>query len=316
MLTKTFRLQPRKRHYFLFFVSLFFFVQCPFSIFSCFLFSFSKIKETKIKSAHFFRKPFLTPWQTAKKTFAPLHTICLFAIPQKHDTIGEKQAKKTWTDFCLNLGQIFDSKKAKSWTDVVSWESPKPLRQAISWYKKPRSQAQLCLICDIKWGALARRCRLTKHVDDHLHRELKAAFSLEIVRYLYSASWSSQDVALNDKRQLFLNIVNGPVFSGTQVHTVWLLTPIEIDGPDASASEHVDEHTRATLEQYQLEWAAHHEAFCLALERLTLADVLSYMMHLVRPGGHRRESYAFQCSSSRVVTFEAQEVQLTRIKMA
>ena len=92
---------PQKHNFLLFFIKIF-------SHF--FSFVLSNIKGQK-------QKLFLTPQQPAKTKFAPLFVI--FKMPPKHYTIGGggKTSKKSCTDFRLNLGQIFDAKKAKSWTD-------------------------------------------------------------------------------------------------------------------------------------------------------------------------------------------------------
>ena len=81
-----------------------FFWNFLFPFFHVFSFSFSNIKKTKTKSAHFFSKTlFLTPWQTAKKLFSHPYTLFVFfKIPKKHYKTGEKQAKK-------NLGPSFDA---------------------------------------------------------------------------------------------------------------------------------------------------------------------------------------------------------------
>ena len=91
-----------------------FFFQC----FHVFSFSFSNIKETKTKSAHFFSKTlFLTPWQTAKKLFSHPYTLFVFfKIPKKHYKTGENKQKKIldqvltqpWTKFWLKKPQILD----------------------------------------------------------------------------------------------------------------------------------------------------------------------------------------------------------------
>ena len=67
----------------------------------------------------FVRKPFLTPWETAQKIFSHPYTLFVFFVydTPKHYKIGENKQKKSWTDFQLNLGQIFSSRNAKSWTD-------------------------------------------------------------------------------------------------------------------------------------------------------------------------------------------------------
>ena len=75
-----------------------------FHVFHMFSFSFSNIKKTKTKSAHFFSKTlFLTPWQTAKNYFrTPTHYLCFFKITKKHYKIGKKPSKQ-------NLGPSFDA---------------------------------------------------------------------------------------------------------------------------------------------------------------------------------------------------------------
>ena len=82
--------------------------------FHVFCFSFSNIKKTKTKSAHFFfffENPFFdTLTNCQKNIFAPLHTICVFKIPQKHYKTGENKQKISWTKFWRNLGPSFDSK--------------------------------------------------------------------------------------------------------------------------------------------------------------------------------------------------------------
>ena len=95
-----------------------FFWNCLFPFFSCFLFSFSNIKKTKTKSAHFFSKTlFLTPWQTAKKLFSHPYTLFVFfKIPKKHYKTGEKQAKKILDQVLTQPWPSFDSKNPKSWT--------------------------------------------------------------------------------------------------------------------------------------------------------------------------------------------------------
>ena len=70
-----------QKHYFWGGGGIFFFEIFVFHFFHIFSFSFSNIKKTKTKSAHFFfENPFLTPRQTAKTIFAPLHTICVFCF--------------------------------------------------------------------------------------------------------------------------------------------------------------------------------------------------------------------------------------------
>ena len=79
----------------------------------------SNMKKTKTPNAQFLLETlFLTPRQLAKKYFrTPTHYLC-FLDHQKDNKIGEKRRKtKSWTDFRRNLGQIFNSKKGKSWTN-------------------------------------------------------------------------------------------------------------------------------------------------------------------------------------------------------
>ena len=66
----------------------------------------------------FFRTPFFWhPDKLPKNICEALHTICVFfKTPKKHNKTG-KTSKQSWTDFQVNLGQIFSSRNAKSWTD-------------------------------------------------------------------------------------------------------------------------------------------------------------------------------------------------------
>ena len=97
---KHFSSQPPKKHYFsgLFFEIFFF------HFFHVFSFSFSNIKKTKTKSAHFFfENPFFDTLTNCQKIFSHTYTLFVFfKIPKKHYKTGEKQAKK-------NLGPSFDA---------------------------------------------------------------------------------------------------------------------------------------------------------------------------------------------------------------
>ena len=106
--------QPPKKHYF----SRFFFEIFPFHVFHVLSFSFSNMKKTKTKSAHFFSKTlFLTPWQTAKKLFSHPYTLFVsFKIPPKHYQTGEKQAKKILDQVLTQPWTKFWLKNPKSWT--------------------------------------------------------------------------------------------------------------------------------------------------------------------------------------------------------
>ena len=88
-----------------------------FHVFHVLSFSFSNMKKTKTKSAHFFSKTlFLTPWQTAKKLFSHPYTLFVFfKIPKKHYKTGEKQANK-------NLGPGFDA----TLDQVLTQRTPNP----------------------------------------------------------------------------------------------------------------------------------------------------------------------------------------------
>ena len=89
-----------------------------FHFFHVFSFSFSNIKKTKTKSAHFFSKTlFLTPWQTAKKYFrTPTHYLCFLRYPKNTIKLGKNKQKKIldhiltqpWTTFWLKKPQILD----------------------------------------------------------------------------------------------------------------------------------------------------------------------------------------------------------------
>ena len=96
------------------------FLKFSFSLFfQIFLFTFSNIKKTKTKSAHFFsRTLFLTTWQIAKKIFSHPYTLfVILNIPKKHYKIGKKNKQKNildqvltqpWTKFWLKKPQILD----------------------------------------------------------------------------------------------------------------------------------------------------------------------------------------------------------------
>ena len=90
-----------------------------FSIFFILSFYFSNqhTKDKNKKCTFFFENPFWHPDKLPKDSFAPLHTIFVFKTPPKHYKLGEKQAKKSWTYFRRNLGQIFDARNGKSWTN-------------------------------------------------------------------------------------------------------------------------------------------------------------------------------------------------------
>ena len=111
---KPFSSQPPKNTIFHFFLRIFFF-----HVFHIVLFTFSNIKKTKTKSAHFFLKTlFWHPDKLPKIYFrTPTHYLC-FSRPAKN-TIkqGKTNKKKSWTDFQRNLGRIFNSETPKSWTD-------------------------------------------------------------------------------------------------------------------------------------------------------------------------------------------------------
>ena len=89
-----------------------------FQLFRIFLFTFSNIKTTKIKSAHFFRKPFFWhPDKLPKKYFRTPYTLfVILNIPIKHYKSGEnKQTSildqvltQPWTKFWLKKPQILD----------------------------------------------------------------------------------------------------------------------------------------------------------------------------------------------------------------
>ena len=90
-----------------------------FHVFHVLSFSFSTMKKTKTKSAHFFSKTlFLTPWQTAKKLFSHPYTLFVFFLRYPKNTIkmGKNKQKKIldqvltqpWTRFWLKKPQILD----------------------------------------------------------------------------------------------------------------------------------------------------------------------------------------------------------------
>ena len=91
--------------------TIFNFFEIVLSIFHLFSFALPNIKKTKTKR-YVFWSPFFDSSTTCKKiVFAPLHTICVFRYPQNTVQLGNNKQNKSWTDFWLNLGQIFDPKR-------------------------------------------------------------------------------------------------------------------------------------------------------------------------------------------------------------
>ena len=96
----------------------FFFWNFRFPFFHVFSFSFSNIKKTKTKSAHFFSKTlFLTTWQIAQKIFSHPYTLFVFLrYPKNTIKLGKNKQKKIldqvltqpWTKFWLKKPQILD----------------------------------------------------------------------------------------------------------------------------------------------------------------------------------------------------------------
>ena len=95
-----------------------FFWNCLFPFFHVFSFSFSNIKKTKTKSAHFFSKTLF--WhldKLPKKYFrTPTHYLCFLRYPRNTIKLGKNKQKKIldhiltqpWTTFCLKKTQILD----------------------------------------------------------------------------------------------------------------------------------------------------------------------------------------------------------------
>ena len=91
--------QPPQKHYFPFFWD----VPFPFFIF---LFLFLQPKKDKNKK-YIISKPFLTPRQPARK-IAPLHTVCVFKIPQNTIKLGKTSKTNLGPSFDATLDQILD----------------------------------------------------------------------------------------------------------------------------------------------------------------------------------------------------------------
>ena len=129
-----------------------FFLKFSFSIFCHIVLStFSNIKKTKTKSAHFFVwKPFFWhPDKLQKKYFRTRKHYLWFSRPPKTlSNWGGKQAKKKILDrFRCSLGQIFDASNGKSWTDFrcysiyiyIERDHPHPNKNEGSFFTYSRS---------------------------------------------------------------------------------------------------------------------------------------------------------------------------------
>ena len=96
------------------------FFKASFLFFHIASFGLSNIKKTKRKMHFFSEKPFFYTLTNCQKKICsrPYTLFVLLRHPKKTTKLGKKQTqKKSWTDFQLNLGQIFSSRNAKSWTD-------------------------------------------------------------------------------------------------------------------------------------------------------------------------------------------------------
>ena len=85
------------------------FFEILFFLFFIFLFTFSNIKETKTKSAHFFsRTLFLTTWQIAKNIFSHPYTLfVILNIPQNTIKLGKTSKKSLGPSFDATLDQVW-----------------------------------------------------------------------------------------------------------------------------------------------------------------------------------------------------------------
>ena len=105
---------------------------CPFPFFH--LFSFIQHKKDKNKKCTFFRKHFLTPWETAKKYFrTPTHYLCFLRHPQHTMKLGENRQKSLWQIFDATLDRfstlqhiyIYARGKVKSWSKICLYKLKK-----------------------------------------------------------------------------------------------------------------------------------------------------------------------------------------------
>ena len=121
--------QPPQKHYF----SVFFFLKFSFSMFFIFsLFSFSNIKKTKTKSAHFFSKTlFWHPDKLPKIIFAPYTLFVFFRQPKNTIKLGENKQNKILDQVLTQPWTKFDSKKPKSWTKFWIYSRKNPVKPSI-----------------------------------------------------------------------------------------------------------------------------------------------------------------------------------------
>ena len=110
---KNFFTTTQKTLFFLFFFEIFLF-----HVFHVLSFSFSNMKKTKTKSAHFFSKTLFWHLDKLPKNYfrTPTHYLCFLRYPKNTIKLGKNKQKKIldqvltqpWTRFWLKKRQILD----------------------------------------------------------------------------------------------------------------------------------------------------------------------------------------------------------------
>ena len=142
-------------------------------------------------------------------------------------------------------------------------------------------------------------CRLTSHMTDDDYSESKQLLA-PCLSWVLRAPCLSTDLAFQDKRQLLVHIQNGPAFAvssyllslGCEEYKNTLPKPF---------LDYIDTTSRDKLFAYCNEWAQDALTATALLRELTVADCLTYLQNLIRPGGSE-DAYALQCAQLRMVT--------------
>ena len=178
--------QPPKKHYF-----LGFFWNFPFPCFSyCPFYLFQHKKDKNKKCTFFFENPFLTPWQTAKKSFSHPYTLFVFFRPAKNTIKLGKNKQKTildgfstqpWTDFQLKNPQILDGFSTLQHIYVWHFDSRSGRDENDSFFHTLRNMQYPIAFSVLSWiNCRLQRCYLT--LSPLVHRTLS-------ISPLYALTW-------------------------------------------------------------------------------------------------------------------------------
>ena len=138
------------------------------------------------------------------------------------------------------------------------------------------------------------RCRLTRYT------RAKAMISKHWTR-LKTLPCLTTDLEFQDKRQLFVHLLNGPNFSVTS-YLLGRLSRVYSSSLANSALKVLPElDLQEPFREFASSWSLDGQAFMSLLESVTVADCAVLLRNLLRPGGSE-DAYAVQCSQLRMAT--------------